>query len=188
MIPEYLDGVRKLFRYYKGLGEGAMSQLPDEALFRQENKHTNSISIIVKHLWGNMLSRWTNFLTEDGEKEWRDRDGEFDNDLRDRLDLENKWTEGWKCLLDALDSITDEDLGKIIYIRNEGHTVLDAINRQLAHYSYHVGQIVHIAKVYSQDNWKVLSIAKNASKDYNSEKFAAEKHIRHFTDGKTTSS
>ena len=159
-----------------------MSQISDEQLFWQPDAECNSIAIIVKHLWGNMLSRWTNFLTEDGEKPWRQRDAEFDGDLKSREELLAKWTEGWQCLLDALHSITDEDLGRIVYIRNEGHSVLEAINRQLAHYSYHVGQIVYIAKALSSRDWTSLSIPRSRSADYNADKFSADKEVRHFTE------
>ena len=114
--------------------------MADDKLFWQYNEESNSMATIVKHLWGNMLSRWTDFLTSDGEKEWRQREAEFDNDIRSRDDMMAKWTEGWNCLYAAIDPLTDEDLEKIIFIRNQGHTVTEAINRQLAHYAYHVGR------------------------------------------------
>lgn len=180
-IP-YLSSAIRQFQLYKQLGEKAMAQVPDEALFIQANEDSNSIGTIVKHLWGNMLSRWTDFLTTDGEKPWRERDAEFDNDINTREALIQKWEQGWQCLFNALNSITDEDLERIIYIRNEGHTILEAINRQIAHYSYHVGQIVYIAKVYKTGDWQTLSIARNKSKDYNDGKFSQEKSNRHFTD------
>ena len=178
----YLKSAERQFLYYKKLGEQAMEQLEESSLFWQPNEESNSIAVIVKHLWGNMLSRWTNFLTEDGEKEWRKRDAEFENDLKSREELMKKWEEGWQCLLDALDSITDEDLERIVYIRNKDHTVLEAINRQLAHYPYHVGQIVFIAKMVKNENWKTLSIPKNKSEEYNAEKFSREPEIRHFSE------
>jgi hypothetical protein len=178
----YLKSAKRQFQYYKKLGDDAMAQLEDTQLSWQLNPETNSIAIIVKHLWGNMLSRWTDFLTTDGEKEWRKRDEEFESDTNSRSEILNRWEEGWKCLFDALDSITDEDLNRIIYIRNEGHTILEAINRQIAHYSYHVGQIVHIAKECKAEGWKSLSIPRNKSKEYNAGKFAEEKGVRHFTD------
>lgn len=179
---QYLKSATRQFQYYKKLGDDAMAQLADENLFWQANEDSNSIATIVKHMWGNMLSRWTDFLTTDGEKPWRQRDAEFDNDLQNRQVIVSKWEEGWKCLFDALNSITDEDLGRIIYIRNEGHTVMEAINRQIAHYSYHVGQIVYVAKMLKSDGWKSLSIPRNRSAEYNAGKFAEEKGIRHFTD------
>lgn len=150
----YLDSAKRQFLLYKSLGEKAMAQLSDKDIFWQPNKESNSIASIVKHLWGNMLSRWTDFLTTDGEKTTRQRDAEFEADDADRAMVMERWEAGWKCLFDALDSITHENLEYIIYIRNEGHTVLEAINRQIAHYSYHVGQVVYIAKLV-KDNESV---------------------------------
>jgi len=182
MKKDYIESVKKQFEYYKLLGEKTMAQLPDTALFWQYNEASNSIATIVKHLSGNMLSRWTDFLTSDGEKEWRNRDAEFENDLNTREALMQKWNEGWNCFLDALSSLTDEDLSKIIYIRNQGHTVAEAINRQLAHYPYHIGQIIFIGKMVCDKNWTSLSIPKGTSKTYNTEKLARPKSKRHFTD------
>jgi hypothetical protein len=180
-IP-YLKSADRQFRYYKKLGDDAIAQIDDKALLWQPNEESNSITIIVKHLWGNMLSRWTDFLTTDGEKEWRQRDAEFEGEELTREQLLQKWEEGWQCLFNALGSITDEELEQVVYIRNEGHTVLEAINRQIAHYSYHVGQIVYIAKLVKNEGWKSLSIPRNKSQDYNSDKFSQEKSMRHFTD------
>ena len=129
-----------------------------------------------------MLSRWTNFLTEDGEKEWRNRDDEFEDTYSSKEEMFAYWEEGWQCLLNTLNLLEAKDLEKIIYIRNQGHTVLEAINRQLAHYPYHIGQIVYIAKLLKGDNWKSLSIPKGKSKIYNQEKFSKEKERKHFTD------
>lgn len=182
MDNAYLESVIKQFRYYRMLGEKAMDQLEPEQLFIAVNVNSNSIATIVKHLWGNMLSRWTDFLTTDGEKPWRDRDAEFDNDIADKEELLNKWNEGWDCLMNALTSLTPEQLSQIIYIRNEGHTVQEAINRQLAHYPYHVGQIVFAAKLLKESDWSSLSIPKNSSRAYNEGKFAKERAVRHFTD------
>ncbi len=182
MKANYLDGAIKQFEYYKMLGDKAMEQIPDEMFFRQFNPDCNSISIIVKHLWGNMLSRWTDFLTTDGEKEWRHRDAEFENDIQTKEDLLQKWNEGWACLFKALNSLTEEDLSKTVYIRNMGHTVTEAINRQLAHYPYHIGQIVFICKMRSAGKWVSLSIPKGKSVTYNKVKFSRSKHIEHFTE------
>jgi hypothetical protein len=182
MSADYLQSVRKQFEYYKMLGEKAMAQIPDNALFWQYNEQSNSIAAIVKHLWGNMLSRWTDFLTSDGEKEWRNRDAEFENDIRTRQELMEKWNEGWSCLFKAIAVLTTTDLDRIIYIRNQGHTVTEAINRQLAHYSYHVGQIVFIAKMCAANGWTSLSIPAGASAAYNKEKFVKPKENEHFTD------
>lgn len=178
----YLESVKKQFLYYKTLGEKAMEQLEPEQLFTAVNEDTNSIATIVKHVSGNMLSRWTDFLTTDGEKEWRNRDAEFENDLQSKEEVLGFWNKGWDCFLNTLNSLKTEQLSEIIYIRNEGHTVIEAINRQLAHYPYHVGQIVFYAKQLKKDNWDSLSIPKNKSENYNAEKFAKEKEIKNFTD------
>ncbi|MBL7933641.1 MAG: DUF1572 family protein, partial [Bacteroidia bacterium] len=164
------------------LGEKTFSQLSDEQLFWKPNDESNSIGTIAKHLWGNMLSRWTDFLTSDGEKDWRDRDAEFENDIQTREELLKKWNEGWKCLFDTLNGLNEKDLDKEIYIRNQGHSVMEAINRQLAHYPYHVGQIVFIGKLAVNQNWKSLSIPRGSSKQFNAEKFSQEKKHQHFTD------
>jgi len=179
---QYLESAKKEFGYYKLLGEKTFSQLTDEQLFIEANSESNSIATIVKHLRGNMLSRWTDFLTTDGEKEWRKRDEEFENDISTREELLQKWQEGWSCLFKALDSISDDDLSRIIYIRNQGHTILEAINRQLSHYPYHIGQIVFIGKMLSDKNWNSLSIPKGGSKEYNLDKFSKPKTNQHFTD------
>jgi len=178
----YLTSAKRQFSYYKMLGEQAIEQLEEAQLFWQPPGDSNSIAIIVKHLWGNMLSRWTNFLTEDGEKDWRQRDAEFETEITTRAKMLEQWEEGWQCLFQALDSITDADLDRTIFIRNEGHSVMEAINRQLAHYPYHVGQILFIAKMIKGEDWKYLSIPKNKSQDYNKEKFAQTPQIKHFTD------
>jgi hypothetical protein len=182
METNYLESVTKQFEYYKQLGEKAMEQLKEEQLFIVPSKESNSIAILVQHLSGNMLSRWTDLLTSDGEKEWRKRDEEFEEIVKTKAELLKVWNKGWDTLFATLKSLKPEDLSKIVYIRNQGHTVVDAINRQLAHYPYHVGQMVYIAKLLVQDDWKTLSIAKNQSKTYNSEKFGQEKSIKHFTD------
>jgi hypothetical protein len=182
MPDNYLASIKKQFEYYKLLGEKTFEQLTDEQLFWQYHEESNSIGIIVKHLWGNMLSRWTDFLDSDGEKEGRDREAEFNNDINNRNELLAKWYEGWNCLFNTLDSLKEEDLEKIVYIRNVGHTVEEAINRQLAHYPYHVGQIVFIGKMLCGKNWKSLSIPRGASKKYNDEKFSQAKRRGHFTD------
>lgn len=178
----HIQNMLKLFGYYKSLGEQTMAVLSDEELHLEPVAGGNSVSIIVKHLWGNMLSRWTNFLTEDGEKDWRDRDGEFLSTIKTREELMKKWEEGWKCLFGALETLTEDDLNKTVYIRNEGHSVEDAICRQLAHYSYHIGQIVYLGKMIKDEEWVSLSIPKNASESYNAEKFSSEKQEKHFTD------
>lgn len=182
MQNNYLESARKQFEYYKMLGEKTFDQLEDQDLFWQYNEASNSIAIIVKHLWGNMLSRWTDFLTTDGEKEWRNREGEFEADIKTRTELFEKWNEGWACVFDALDSINESNFDTTIYIRNMGHTIPEAINRQLAHYAYHIGQIVYIGRMIKNEKWQSLSIPKGKSKEYNAEKFSKPKRKEHFTD------
>jgi hypothetical protein len=182
MQNNYLESIRKQFEYYKLLGDKTISLLPDEKLFWQYNEESNSIATIVKHLHGNMLSRWTDFLNSDGEKEWRKRDKEFENQIPDATSVIKLWNEGWDCLFNTLNSLTTSDLDKIIYIRNQGHSVIEAINRQLAHYPYHVGQMVFIGKMILNDNWQSLSIPRNQSKKYNDNKFSQPKQKTHFTD------
>jgi hypothetical protein len=182
METNYLESVTKQFEYYKMLGEKAMDQLKKEQLFVVPSKDSNSIAILVQHLSGNMLSRWTDFLTSDGEKEWRNRDAEFEETVKTKAELLKVWNKGWDVLFGTLKSLKPQDLSKTVYIRNQGHTAVDAINRQLAHYPYHVGQMVYVAKLLVDHDWKTLSIAKNQSKEYNKDKFSQEKGIRHFTD------
>jgi len=164
---KFLEDSIKRFKYYKLLGEKTFDQLSDEHMLFQPSPESNSIAIIVQHLYGNMLSRWTNFLTEDGEKEWRKRDGEFMHQLLSKQDVLSFWNAGWDCFLKTLESLKEEDLDKTITIRSEPMPVYDAILRQLAHYPYHVGQIVLIGKICKDAEWQTLSIAKNKSNDYN---------------------
>ena len=178
----YLESTIKQFEYYRALGEKTFDQLTEQQLFWQFNEESNSIATIVKHLSGNMLSRWTDFLTTDGEKDWRNRDSEFSNEIIDRAELLNKWNDGWQCLFETIDSLTPNELNKLIYIRNQGHTVTEAINRQLAHYPYHIGQIVFIGKMLCNSNWTSLSISKGKSSIYNDEKFLKPRQKQHFTD------
>jgi hypothetical protein len=178
----FLESTRKLFRYYKGLGQKAMTQLSDAEVLAQPNEASNSIALIVHHLSGNMLSRWTDFLTTDGEKPWRNREAEFEEAYPDKKTMLEAWEKGWSCLLDTLDSLKPEDLDTIIYIRNEGQTVLEAIQRQLAHYPMHVGQIIYQAKVLKGRDFQSLSIPKGDSAAFNAQKFSAEKTRKHFTD------
>ncbi|WP_346984269.1 DUF1572 domain-containing protein [Chryseobacterium sp. POE27] len=159
----------KRFEYYKTLGDKSFLQLSEDQIFWQFNEESNSIAVIVKHIAGNMLSRWTDFLTSDGEKPDRKRDEEFVNTFSTKDEVLQYWEAGWKCLFDALNQINNENLHSIIYIRNEAHTVLDAVLRQLAHYPYHIGQIVYIAKMMKNDDWKTLSIARNKSDEFNSQ-------------------
>ncbi|QHT68124.1 DUF1572 domain-containing protein [Rhodocytophaga rosea] len=178
----YLESIKKQFEYYKSLGERTMEQLDEQDLFWKFNEDSNSIVIIVQHLWGNMMSRWSDFLTSDGEKEWRNRDLEFESVIQTKQELLMKWEEGWNCLFTALDSINKDNFSTIVYIRNQAHSVTDAINRQLAHYSYHIGQMVYIGKMIKSQNWKSLTIPKGKSSDFNQQKFSKGKHGGHFSD------
>lgn len=178
-----LASYQKQFAYYRHLGEKAMAQLSAEELFRETITGSNSVAVIVKHLAGNMKSRWTDFLTSDGEKNWRDRDAEFIASFADRAAVEHAWAEGWAVLEGAVNEIRPEQLENIIYIRNEGHTVAEALNRQLAHYAYHVGQIVLLGKQFRGTEWHPLSIPKGQSKAFNQKKFSEEKGVRNFIDG-----
>lgn len=164
---EYLQTAIKRLRYYKQLGDQSFEQLSDDDFHYAPNAASNSIATIIQHLHGNMLSRWTNFLTEDGEKPWRQRDAEFDQRSLNRQQLIQLWEEGWTCFLNELLSLKEDDLLKTIYIRQEPLSAIDAINRQLAHYPHHVGQIVYIGKLLKDQSWKSLSIEKGQSQQYN---------------------
>lgn len=164
---EFLTTAVKRLKYYKDLGDKTFEQLADRDLHYQFNGESNSIAVIIQHMAGNMLSRWTNFLTEDGEKEWRNRDDEFEIHNYTKLQLLELWEKGWNCFLNALETLTEDDLIKTVHIRREPLSVIDAINRQLAHYPYHIGQIIYIARMIKDKNWKNLSIPKGDSQRYN---------------------
>ena len=166
LATAFLFSAIKRFNEYKGLGEKTFAQLNDEQMLRQPNEASNSIAVIIQHLHGNMLSRWTNFLTEDGEKSWRQRDAEFEVHALSKEQLIQLWEEGWKVLLETLQSLTEEDLLKTVTIRSQPLIVIDAINRQLAHYSYHVGQIVYLGRWFKDTAWQSLSIPKGGSAAY----------------------
>lgn len=182
MQENYINSIIKQFEYYKMLGNKTFNQLSENDILWQFNHESNSIAIIVNHLHGNMKSRWTDFLISDGEKEWRNRDEEFENIIQTKKELLVKWNEGWDCLFLALNSINKDNFDSKIYIRNQSHTIIEAINRQLAHYSYHVGQIVFLGRMIKGDNWVSLSIPKGKSAEFNSDKFSKGKHDGHFTD------
>jgi len=182
MKKEYLTSVKKQFEYYKSVGEKTFDQLDEKDLFWQYNEESNSIAIIVNHLWGNMKSRWTDFLTSDGEKEWRNRDLEFETVIKNKTELLEKWNDGWECLFDALDSVTEDDFETKVFIRNQEHSIIEAVNRQLAHYSYHIGQLVYVGRMIKGSEWKSLTIPKGKSIEFNSEKFSKGKHKGHFSD------
>ncbi|HET9435094.1 MAG TPA: DUF1572 family protein [Chitinophagaceae bacterium] len=165
---EYLSTVIRRLKYYKELGEKTFEQLEEKDFHLLPTSESNSIAVIVQHLTGNMLSRFTNFLTEDGEKEWRQRDDEFEIHDLSKQQIIDLWNKGWQCCFEALQSLTANDLLTIIYIRKEPLTVVDAINRQLAHYPYHIGQIIYIGRMIKNKDWKNLSIPKGLSSQYNS--------------------
>ena len=165
---EYLSTVIKRLKYYKELGEKTFEQLEEKDFHVLPTSESNSIAVIVQHLTGNMLSRFTNFLTEDGEKEWRQRDDEFEIHELSKQQTVDLWNKGWQCCFEALEALTENDLLTIIYIRKEPLTVVDAINRQLAHYPYHIGQIIYIGRMIKNKDWKNLSIPKGQSLQYNS--------------------
>jgi len=186
--PQVKD-VTQRFEYYKSLGERAMQQVDDDALFWQPGEQSNSIAIIVGHLAGNMRSRWSDFLTSDGEKEWCERDAEFEPLIKSSEEMMMFWTAGWHSLFSALSALSDSQLTNTVLIRGQAHSVRDAIDRQLAHYAYHVGQIVFICKLMAQDQWQSLTIPKGKSREFNDRLFAEKtkegndgRHSRHPTD------
>lgn len=170
------------FQYYKELADKAIAQINKEQVFYQSNDVSNSIAVIMKHIAGNMKSRWTNIFESDGEKEWRNRDSEFIDEFANYEDLNKYWESGWKVLFDTLEDLSDNDLESIIYIRNMGCTLHDAIIRQMGHYPYHIGQIVYLARMYKGDDFESLSIPKGKSDEFNSKRFSKDESIKHFTE------
>lgn len=170
----YLHDSLEVFHLYKRLAERALEQIPDEALFVTLDPESNSIAIIVKHMAGNMRSRWTDFLTTDGEKPNRNRDSEFEAPPATRAELMVTWEAGWRRVFEALEPLGDADLARTVLIRAEPHSVMQAINRQIAHYSYHVGQIVYLAKHLGSANWKSLTVPRHKSVDFNRKVAAGE--------------
>jgi hypothetical protein len=168
----YLADVVDQFRKLKGLGDRALAQVRDEDLFVALDPESNSLAVLIQHMAGNLRSRWTDFLSSDGEKPDRDRDSEFVVTAgTTRAELQDHWEEGWRCLFQALTALHEEDLAMTVLIRAEPHSVIKAINRQLTHYGYHIGQIVFLAKHFASDTWKTLSVPRGASKAFNAEKF-----------------
>lgn len=168
LAEHYLTDALQTFRDYKTLAERAFAQIADEDFFKTIDAESNSIAVNMKHLAGNMLSRWTDFLTSDGEKPERNRDLEFvmlPKTTKD--DMIAYWEQGWKCVFDAVEPLKPEDLMRTISIRGQDHTVIQAINRQLAHYAYHVGQIVYLAKHFKSSEWQSLSVPRNRSGEFN---------------------
>lgn len=181
LTTSYAQDAKDLFRYYKKLADRAIQQCPDESLFSTLDAESNSIAIIVKHMAGNMHSRWTDFLTTDGEKPDRNRDNEFEEPPKNRADLIAMWERGWKIFFAALDPLTESDLARTITIRTEPHSVMQAINRQIAHYSCHIGQIVFLAKHFtaiSTNTWTSLTVPRNRSKQFNADVAGGRKSQR----------
>ena len=177
LTTSYLEDSLAIFRNYKKLGERAMEQVTDQQLVIAIDEEANSIAIIVKHMAGNMRSRWTDFLTTDGEKPDRNRDSEFIDPPATRTALIEVWENGWSHVFRALEPLSDADLSRTVTIRGEPHSVMQAINRQIAHYAHHVGQIVLLAKHFAHDRWESLSIPRNRSADFN-QKILSEKSIQ----------
>ena len=178
----FIENIKKEFFYYKALGDRTIEQLDDKELNWKSSSESICIGQIVKHVNGNMLSRWTDFLNSDGEKNWRNRDDEFKHPLTTKEVIIESWEIGWRCLFDAIEALKEKDLKKEVFIRNMGLTVQEALNRQLGHYAYHVGQIVFIGKTLKNKNWKSLSIPYGKSEEYNSNKFSKPKRTSHFTE------
>jgi len=167
LSTSYLRDSLSLFRYYKGLTERAMEQVSDEQLVAALDGEMNSIAIIVKHMVGNMRSRWIDFLNSDGEKADRKRDTEFENPPATRAALMKLWEEGWKCVFTALEPLSDADMNRTVEIRGEPHSIMQAINRQITHYAYHCGQIVFLAKHLQSTQWKALTVPRGRSEEFN---------------------
>ncbi len=176
----YLKDSSEIFHYYKKLAERAMEQCEEASLFATLDAESNSIAIVVKHMAGNARSRWTDFLTTDGEKPDRNRDSEFEEPPKTRAELVAIWEAGWKCLFDALAGMTELDLGRTVTIRGEAHSVMQAINRQVAHYSYHVGQITFLAKHFAaaSGRWTALTVPRKQSAQFNADVLAGKKSQR----------
>ena len=187
IVDNHISSSKQQFQYYKSLADKSINSLSDEEFFGVNYAHlssneTNSVAVIVKHIAGNMKSRWTDPFHTDGEKEWRHRELEFRDEDWSREQIITYWDEAWKILFDFIDSLNVENFSQLLYIRNMGHTVIEAMNRQMMHYAYHIGQIVIVAKIYKGEDWKSLSIPKGKSRTYNAEKFSKEKSKKHFTE------
>jgi hypothetical protein len=176
IISNYLSDAIKSFRNYKTMAEKAMAQVSDEEFFEALNEEANSIAVIVKHIAGNLRSRWTDFLTSDGEKADRNRDTEFELMDETRESLMKFWEQGWQTLFDAIEPLEAEDFEKTVSIRGEAHTICEAINRQMTHYAYHVGQITFLAKHFRSKDWKTLSVPRGRSAEFN--QFLSDKKAR----------
>lgn len=182
MNLEEIKGIRKQFEYYRILADKTILLLSEEELNWQTNEESNSVAMLMRHITGNLLSRFTNFFTEDGEKSWRDRDGEFAAGFYNRHELITNWDKAWNILFETLNALNDENIDAKVKIRNQEHTVAEALCRQLAHYPYHVGQIVFIGKMIKNKDWQSLSIPRNKSDEYNRERFNNPDLEQHYTD------
>lgn len=171
MVKEYLKNITNQFKYYKEVADKTIVQLQEEDLHWVYNNESNSIAVIIIHVAENMLSRWTDFFTSDGEKDSRDRDKEFEPHNLSKQELLEKWENGWNCLFYALNSLDETNFNKPIYIRNKQHKLIESITRQIAHYPYHIGQITYIGKMILNNKWKTTSIAKGKSKEYIAQEF-----------------
>ena len=181
-MAEFLPAFKKQFFYYKSLIDKTLVQLSDKELLFREDESINSIAIILNHLAGNMLSRWTDFRNQDGEKEWRNRESEFEESFGSIEDLKAKWEKAWQVVEHELSQISEENMDDIVYIRNDGHTIQEAFFRQSNHLAYHTGQILHQAKILKKEDFESLSIPKGKSKEFNQRKFDLGKGKRHFTE------
>lgn len=168
----HLENLRQIFTQYKVLGEKALAQVEDKRLFWTFHNDSNSLAIIVQHMSGNMVSRFTRFFEEDGEKPWRQRDREFEAVLTSRNEVMEAWELGWDVFLEVLNGLNESDLERTVYIRGEAHTVIEALNRQLAHYAYHIGQMVYLAKMLAHNGWQSLSIPRHMSEEFNRQKLS----------------
>ncbi|MDM1530580.1 DUF1572 family protein [Myroides odoratimimus] len=182
MTIQELEGIRKQFEYYRMIVDKTILVLSQDELNQKVNEESNSIAMLMRHITGNLLSRFTNFFTEDGEKSWRNRDDEFADGVYDRHELITNWDKAWDVLFSTIDSINEENINTVVKIRNQDHTVAEALYRQLAHYPYHIGQIVFIGKMIRNEEWKSLTIPKNKSKEYNQDKFDNPNSETHFVD------
>ncbi len=178
--PTTSDNIRYLFKYYNKIADGALSQIKDDEIHLAPSPNDNSVAIIAKHIIGNMNSRFTDFYSSDGEKPWRNRDAEFENDFANLNELADKWNAAWNMLFELIDTLTEEDLQITVYIRNEALSAEQAFLRQTSHYAYHIGQIVYVAKWIRQNDWQSLSIPKGNSAQFNAEKFKEDQGKNRF--------
>lgn len=181
-MEKCLQGINRLLMHNKRLTEKSLSQLDDSQVHEHVQGYDLSIAALMKHISGCLTSLWTNFRSEDGEKPWRNREDEFIDDFKSREELMEFWERGWAMLFEAIESITAEELDDVIYIRNEGHTIQQALERSLSHMAYHTGQIVLLAKLLKGEGWSSLSIPKGKTEEYNRKKFESEKSVGFYKD------